>query len=70
MSTKLFSRNFSAYGEYTQLQIPYCNGIVLGAVKLNHKFNKDDIIEYGNDKIKMWVFIPSRFKNNLVSPDQ
>lgn len=27
-------------------------------------------IEYGNDKIKMWVFIPSRFKNNLVSPDQ
>ena len=51
MSTKLFSRSFSTYGEYIQLQIPYCNGIVLGAVKLNHKFNKDDIVEYGNDII-------------------
>lgn len=51
MSTKLFSRSFSTYGEYAQLQIPYCNGIILGAVKLNHKFNKDDIVEYGNDII-------------------
>ena len=51
MSTKLFSRGFSTYDEYAQLQIPYCNGIVLGAIKLNHKFSKDDIIGYGNDII-------------------
>lgn len=51
MATKLYSTSLSYLNQYYQLQIPYCNGIIIGAIELGRKFSKCDIPEYGNDII-------------------
>ena len=48
MSTKLFSRSFSTYDKWYDLQIPFCRGVLIGCVKSSCKHNEDDVMRiYG-----------------------